>query len=777
MFDDPVDSPMDLRRAVVRRASDGVPEATSAPDRPATGYESAEMRDLHARLMGFVRAELDRQAENRALQARDEDFYDHVQWDHEDMDALKERGQVPLTFNVVASTVDWVLGTEKRGRSDFKILPRRKDQSRQAERKSQLLKYLSDVNRTPFSLSRAFEDAVKVGVGWIECGVQNDDDGEPVYERAESWRNMLWDSVASEPDLEDARYVIRQRWVDLDVAKALVPGRGGILDRAAVDGPFAGAGLVDGDEAMDSREDHLRGSGSFTSADSARQRVRLIEVWFRKPTPARRLSGGDFRGEIFDPAAPGHRAALEAGESILVERVMMRMHVALMTASDLLVLEESPYRHNKFPFTPVWWRRRGRNGLPYGMVRGLTDIQQDINKRAAKALAILSANKVIMDEGAVDDLDELAEEVARPDAIIVKKPGKDLVISADREIAAAHMEMMSRNISLIQSSSGVTDELMGRSTNAKSGIAIQARQSQGSMVTAGGFDSLRFAKQCHGEKLLSLVEQYFTEAKSFRITNMRGAPDYVTVNDGLPENDIHATKADYVISEMDWRASVRQAQTEELFSLLQQLAPAAPQLALVMLDLLVEGMDVPSREELVARIRQVTGMRDPDAEQPTQEEIVKAQAAQQQAMMQQAMVEAQIAERQASAQHKAAMAQKAQADTKATLGALAGTNVGTLKAALEAALMMLSTAPAVPVADQVLGEAGFVSAVDEARMQAAAAQAQQQAQAQAAMEQQQMQAAQAAQQQATQQQATQQVPPALPPDHQPQVADMAPAQA
>ena len=32
-------------------------------------------------------------------------------------------------------------------------------------------------------------------------------------------------------------------------------------------------------------------------------------------------------------------------------------------------------------------------------------LQADINKRASKALAILSSNKVIMDEGAVADID------------------------------------------------------------------------------------------------------------------------------------------------------------------------------------------------------------------------------------------------------------------------------------------------------------------------------------------------------------------------------------
>lgn len=148
--------------------------------------DSDAMVAAHRRLIRLYEDELDRQSENRADMAKDEDFYDNIQWREEDARVLRERGQVPLVYNVISSSINWVTGTEKRGRSDYKILPRRKDASKPAERKTQLMKYLSDVNMTPFHRSRAFEDTVKVGVGWLETGVQNEDDGEPVYTRYES---------------------------------------------------------------------------------------------------------------------------------------------------------------------------------------------------------------------------------------------------------------------------------------------------------------------------------------------------------------------------------------------------------------------------------------------------------------------------------------------------------------------------------------------------------------------------------------------------------------
>lgn len=725
--------------------------------------DSEKMCDQHDTLTALYETELERQSENRLEQAIDEDFYDNIQWRDEDARELRDRGQVPLVYNVISSSINWVIGTEKRGRSDYKILPRRKDAGKPAERKTQLMKYLSDVNRSPFHRSRAFEDATKVGIGWIESGVQNEDDGEPIYSRYESWRNILWDSASTERDLSDCRYIFRTKWVDLDIAEAIFPERKGTL-RASTEGNHSYGLDSDGDEVMDSHEDSLN---SYTASSGAinrhvRRRVRLIECWFRKPTKVKRLVGGEFSGEIYDDKdpAPGHDEQVKSGEATPQVRTMMRTHVAIFCSSGMLYFHESPYRHNQFPFTPIWCYRRGRDGLPYGMIRSMRDMQEDINKRASKALHILSTNKVIMDEGAVDDLDEFLEEVSRPDAVLVKKKGYDLTINAERELAPAHLDLMSRSISMIQSLSGVTDENMGRQTNATSGRAITARQEQGSMTTAGIFDNLRFAVQVHGEKELSLIEQYFSDKKQFRITNMRGTPEYITINDGMPENDIIRTKADFIISDADWRASVRQAQTEELFALLQQLAPVAPQVGLVMLDLLVEGMDIAQREEIVKRIRQITGMRDPDAEEMTPEEQqaeqAKQQAEQQQAELQMRDAMATIAAKEAKAQRDAVAAQKdmaaiekTAADARLVLASVAGRNVESQKAALEAALSALQAPGVAQIADTLLEEAGFVTRSDEEDATAKAV-AQQQMMQQEQMEQEQ--AAQA-QQQAEQEQA------------------------
>jgi hypothetical protein len=144
--------------------------------------DSEVTQELHSRLMGFYRQELDRQAQNRYEMAIDEDYYDNIQWDDESAAILRQRGQAPLVYNVISTSVRWVLGTERQAKSDYKILPRRKEESDSAEKKTALMKYLSDVNRLPFARARAFKDAVITGLGWLEVGIQDEtDNDEMIY--------------------------------------------------------------------------------------------------------------------------------------------------------------------------------------------------------------------------------------------------------------------------------------------------------------------------------------------------------------------------------------------------------------------------------------------------------------------------------------------------------------------------------------------------------------------------------------------------------------------
>jgi hypothetical protein len=614
------------------------------PRKTKNPLDSEETRRRHGTLMDWLQQERDRQSVNRFQMAVDEDFYDGLQWTEEDAAELHERYQAPLVFNKVKPSINWMLGTEKRTRFDYKILPREESDVQGAEVKTKVFKYLSDCNRLPFERSQVFKEMVCAGMGWLEDGINTEPGQEIIYAGGESWRNVLHDSMSVKLDYSDGRYIFRWRWMDIDIAEAMFPDRKEVLRSGAIDADsiaekdeeiwYLGA-RTNSELAEFSRfTRHRNVSSQGSTGFNRRQRVKIIECWHRVPEPAKVMRGnGALDGEIFDKTNPAHVEAVQSEEVTLASTTYMKMRVMLFTESHPLWDGESPYRHNRFPLTPVWCYRRARDGMPYGMIRDIRDAQEDYNKRASKALFILSTNRVIMDKGAIDakDLERFRAEVARPDGIIEKNANKDLTIDRDSQLAEEHLMLADRDSQMIQDISGVTDENLGRQTNANSGVAIQRRQDQGGIVTASIFDNYRFAYQIQGEKLLSLMEQFMTAKKVYRIVGENKPIEWLPVNQIDPQtgetmNDITASRADFIVDEQDFRATLRQAQAETMMEMLGKIAPVMPQAAINLLDLVVDLWDIPNKEEWLTRIRNVNGQRDP-AKAPTPEDEARMQKA------------------------------------------------------------------------------------------------------------------------------------------------------
>ncbi len=590
-------------------------------------------------------------SENRLEQMIDVGFYDGEQWRDEDAREIMARGQHPLVYNKTSQHINWLLGTERRTKIDFKVLPRGSEDTETALTKQQLLKYVSDVNKAQFSRSRAFADSVKAGVGWLESGVRSDPTEEPIFSRYEHWRNIWWDHLAKESDLSDARYLFRSKWTDEDIAMSMFPTRKNAIQRSSRGDEFR---YSDDDEEptgftplfRDSNGNPFLGYGRATldetfAIGNRRRRNRLIECWYRQPETVKNFHGihhpgmGDNIREKFQQldGTPFDSENQEMNEMVgqnlatTYDAVQMNVWVAIWTGEFLLLNQKSPYNHNRFPFVPVWCYRRDRDGMPYSPIRNMRDPQEDLNKRKSKALFILSTNQLIGDEDAFEDWEEAADEASRPDGVLKHKRGASFEINRNLEMASQHVDLMQMDMDFLESTSGVTEENLGEVNNVSSGTAINLRQVQGSVVTALLFDNLREAAQIQGEIELSLTEQFYTEPKKVRITNDRGRAEFMDVNGvgfdegGMPKllNPITKSQADFVVDTQDFRESMRMAMFDQLMEMTTRLDP---EVTMQILDLVVELSDVPGKDEIVRRIRRINGQTDP--EDPQRDEIEAA---------------------------------------------------------------------------------------------------------------------------------------------------------
>lgn len=611
------------------------------PDvKEAHPMDSAGMRGLLSKLLGWFYHELDKQSVNRLEMAIDHDFYDNIQWDEADAAEVRARGQMPLVYNETAPMVDWLIGTERRTRVDWSVLPRSEDDVQKADIKTKVLKYVSDVNRVPFARSRAFADAIKGGVGWVDDGARDDPTKDVLYSKYEDWRNMLWDSASYELDLSDTRYLFRWRWVDEDIALMMFAERRDVIRSAANDTEG-----FDQDELSDiwfmgekMEASGRRMSGSASMMDTMRRRVKIYECQYRTPVQVQIVDDGPMRGAIYNESDTAMGEAIKLNSYTLVDKVMMRVHFAVFTEAAMLSHGVSTYRHNDFTLTPIWCYRRNRDRMPYGVIRRVRDIQQDLNKRASKALFMLNTNQIIADKGAVEDKNIARDEVDRPDGYIEKVAGKEFIIRRDTDAATGQIQMMALAAQSIQKSAGVNNENLGRQTNAQSGAAIEARQNQGAVGTTEPFDNLRLATQVQGQKQLSLTEQFYTEEKVIRLTGAKGAIEWVKVNtpevqlDGSVRyiNDITDSLADFVVSEQDYAGTLRQVMFDSLQNLVQKLPP---EVGLRLFTLAMEFSDLPNHDEIANAIRQMTGEPDPSKEPTPEEQAAQQEQAQQQAEM------------------------------------------------------------------------------------------------------------------------------------------------
>lgn len=616
-----------------------MPNALALDPEKQTARES-EAIERHAVLVDCLKDEHDLQGEERMQMAIDEDYYDHLQWREEDAAELIARGQAPLVFNEARQSVDWVLGAQKRMRLDGQVLPREPNDAQSAEIKSQVLKYVSDTNLAQWHESRAYKQAVNSGLGWLEEGINSEPDKPIVYSGSEDWRNVYRDSRDLTFDLDESRYLFRRKKTDLDYAIALLPHAKQHLiqqagnvddDRRGDDIWYLGERLTGATDLSASiylpsryRDRSAYIGGSQMRDTGRRLSVDLLEMWYRVPEAAEVFRAGPLAGKVFDPKNPAHMQ-LKQDRWALYRSVIKRMRVMVGTESAPMWDGASPFKHNRFLLVPLWGYRRGRDGSCYGLMRGMRDINDDINKRASKALHAASSNRLKYKKGLLADPELARREAARPDMMLETLGDPNMVVFeqpvADMKM---NMEMLAFNREMLRNSGGVTDANLGRDSNATSGKAIGLQQDQGALVTSELPDNLRLGRQLATRLRLAHIEQFMTERQVIRITGEARPTQWVTINDpqedGSLMNDIHAKEADYIISERDYRESYAQAALAQMMELLGQIAQYAPQVVLSVLDLVVDSADIKSKDEWVSRIRKLNGQRDPKKE-PTPEEM------------------------------------------------------------------------------------------------------------------------------------------------------------
>ena len=542
---------------------------------------------------------------------------------------LDERGQPNIVVNIVKPTVNALLGMEAKQRTDWRVVADRDDDQETAEGLSIKLAEAERESRADSAISEAYAQQVKMGLGWVEVGRAIDPFGYPYRVEAVDQAEIFWDWSARKTDLSDAAWMVRERWYQISALAEFFPDKADIIKAC-------GSGWDQSwrEEAMTSSTlqgafEHEAQSASWMDDEWRNAEAGLVllrEVWERKYRRGTVITLPNGRVVPLDQSNEIHLLAIHSGVAQPREAVIPELSVAFYIGPHVLQ-EIADTGLRNFPYVPFWGYREG-DGTPYGVIRDMIPLQDEVNARRRKLLWLLSSKRVIADSDALDhqynDFNDLAREVSRPDAVVITNPARKnanaIKYETDAGLANQQFEIMRDAEDAIQRVAGIYNTMMGRADGAKSGTAIAGLVEQGTNSVADLNDNYRYAKMRVGELLLDLLIADMGKQDNIAVTLDR--KKRITLNAPITDtatgyqyraNDITRASLKVALADVPSTPAYRQQQMVQLGEVLKSLPP---QLQAVMVPYYLQATDLPKRDEMADLVRKQLGISEGDGEQP-----------------------------------------------------------------------------------------------------------------------------------------------------------------
>jgi len=464
---------------------------------------------------------------------------------------------------------------------------------------------LNDLNRFVDQRSGFFEEeamAVKdhwvAGHGWLEKAQERGPDGRPfVYTQYVDPFEMWPDPFGRRRDLRDHRYVLRSKWLDLDEAIETYPEKEQALLQCI--GNSSGYHGIHG--MLDPSWEDIN---EMNYVDARRKRLRLFEVWYRRKAVRKAAITEDGVVVTIDSIGLTNSArAIRRAGFEPVKTIIDEMWVGIFCGMTLIHHDRSPYEHGDYPFVQYVYSRN-KSGMPIGWLsEDIMTMQDAHNKRHSKALHLFNTKQAVVTENAVKDMNELAEEMAKPDGVIVLEQGRKI---DDVFQLLSNTEMGQGQLAMYQHVRQGFDEVGGVSQVDQGQAPGDVRSDRGLArleANNAGMESEVIAGITASRKrglLLqtALIQQFFTDDMVFQVTD---DPD--TVREvRIGSVDLAAMRRYYIdlvmVEENDFATS-RQQQLDMLATTLPQMMQYGPGVA----ALLIQMTDLRDKEQLIEMLQ------------------------------------------------------------------------------------------------------------------------------------------------------------------------------
>lgn len=461
-----------------------------------------------------------------------ERYYHSKQWTAAELAVLKRRNQPPTVKNLIRRKIDFLVGLEQRLRRDPKAFPRTPESEAAAPIATATLRFIQDTTKWQSIASECARDALIRGIGAQHGGVVRDKKNKfQIKKRRVRGQDFFYDPRSMAWDFDEAQFLGEAAWVPTEVAKELLPWAKETIDQI-------------GEVAAGSRAmlPHLfsQEKNWVQWVNSKERRIFLISIWYR------------YNGEwMYD---------FLVGPMSLCPPEMDCLSPYINGDDDTA----HPYK--------AWSPYVGEDGTRYGMIRDLKHLQDEVNKRASKALHLLNVRQVKYERGAIDDIEEARRELAKPDGII--KVNKGFLFEALEQTAQVqgNLEMM-QDAKMDINNNGPNPALQGKGVEQQSGRAILAQQNSGMAELSPVYERMREWKLQTYHHDWSLARKFYTDDRFIRISGNGQAVQHLRINipqtDGMGnvigvQNQIAEMDVDIILDEGPDTVTMREELIEQL---------------------------------------------------------------------------------------------------------------------------------------------------------------------------------------------------------------------
>jgi hypothetical protein len=552
-------------------------------------------------------------------------YYRGEQWDDFDMQQLDDQGRPALTINTILPTVNAVLAEQSSKKADVQFKPRGGGNQEVADVLTKVYAHIADNNKLDWMEAQVFSDGLIQDRGWFDVRVDFSDhvNGEVRIESKDPL-DIIIDPDAKHYDPRTWNEIFETKWMSLDeIEEAYGQKEADQLRLLAETGTTLGADSMDFEEERYGDTDEYNYGQQYPGDPENARALRSIRVIERQYYRLKDCMyyvdtvTGDQR-EI--PYNWGKKKREEFADQFglgIIQKKIRKVRWTVSADTVILFDDWSPYGH----FTLVPYFPYFRRGKPFGMVRNLLSPQEQLNKITSQELHIVNttANSGWIVEGGslsgmtADDLEEhgaetgLVLEYNRGSTPPAKIQANQIPTGLDRIGQKA-----ARNIKEI---SGITDAMLGMDSPEVSGVAINAKQNRGSLLLQVPLDNLAKTRQYLAEKILQLVQSYYTEERIIQITDESDPykpRQKLMVNEMTPEgeiiNDLTLGEYDVIIGTAPARDNFDEMQFAEAIELRNAGVPIPN-------DMIVEYSHLSRKADIAERIRQQEGTAPPTEEQ------------------------------------------------------------------------------------------------------------------------------------------------------------------